>query len=264
MYFQRNSKGSLVSWFLFFAITGLSLVTGLIGMELLVRWVSLMRVQNATNEAAMVYARDMVRLRDNRLSQFPPNTAVNFQTAGLPTSCSQDPVMGNGATACTPLTGPKTQIPGALNLEYLNASQILLYNVWGQRVKDSSMIDDLRQRQCYKEHLRTRFSLNPGSPLNNCVAIGNVSSPIMSLRWDLEAAPYGFGVCCGNGDTAGKDFCVNVRASGRMDPILAGGLPFLHNVRFIREGSFTISSRAVVKSMGQQENTSDNAVCNKF
>jgi hypothetical protein len=242
----RNSKGSLVSWLLFLAIGGLSLVSGIIGLELLVRWVSLGRVQNAAKESAMGYARDLIRLRDNKLSELNAQS-LTYQQAGI-----------QGWR--TPVVGSKANIPGAnFGLEYLNASQILLYNVWGSRIKDASEVNDVRQRQCYKPHCDTRFSLNANSPLNECDVLGKVTSPIMSLTWTFESSPYGFGVCCPSpaGDNNSKDFCVKLTIKGRMDPIMAGGLPFLKDVDFIKDGDFDIVKRVVVKKMSAVEDTAD-------
>ncbi len=249
---SRNSKGSLVVWFLLLALIGLVVIVGVISLEFLIRWVSLARIQNAAQEASLVYARDLVRLRDNRLSMVAPGQTVNFASAGLPTSCSLSSDGGGSPAGCTPLTGEKASIPGASNLENLNASQVLLYNVWGRRIKDASEVTDVRQRQCYKTHDASRFSLNTGSPLNNCDVTGTVTSPIMSLRWSFQASPYGTGVCCSAGGGGNKDFCVVVNVKGRMDPIMAGGLPFLQDIDFIRVGDFNISSRVAVKKMNSE------------
>jgi hypothetical protein len=244
--YQRKSKGSLVGWLLFIAIAGLSIVTGLIAMELLVRWISLGRVQSAAREAAMVYARDMIRLRDNQLSA-RNSTDLSFQSAGL------------NEGSHTNVVGVKANIQGAeKGLEYLNASQVLLYNVWGQRIKDASQVGNVQQLQCYKPNNSSRFYKNPNSPLAECNVIGNVTSPIMQLRWNFAASTYGFGMCCAAlGDTNNKDFCVNVNVSGRMDPILAGGMPFLQNIDFIRVGDFNVNQRVVVMKMGTHGSTAD-------
>lgn len=266
---QRSKKGSLVFWFLIIAVIGLTLVVGLVFLELLIRGVSLARVQNAANEAALVYARDMVRLRDEALSRMNLTTA-DFASANLPTSCS-------ATGGCTPATGKMAAVQGAVSMEYANASQTFLYNIWGARVSDPSMVDDVRQNQCYKAHNESRFSKIPSSPINNCAVTNRISSPIMSLTWSLQASPYGTGVCCSAGGNDGtKDFCVDFGAAGRMDPVIAGGLPFLtgagafdstamaangrrplNPVRFITVGDFEIHARAVVMRMDSREVTGD-------
>ncbi|MDX1920600.1 MAG: hypothetical protein SFU25_07710 [Candidatus Caenarcaniphilales bacterium] len=265
---KRKKKGSLVFWFLIIAVVGLTLVAGLVFLELLIRWVSLSRVQNAANEAALVYARDMVRLRDEALSKMNLETA-DFASANLPQACPSE--------GCTPVAGKMVGVQGATDLEYTNASQTFLYNIWGARISDPSLVDDVRQNQCYKPHNESRFSKIPNSPPNNCQVNNKVSSPIMSLEWALLASPYGTGVCCSNGSNDGnKDFCVNFRATGRMDPVIAGGLPFLtgsgafsadatgannrrqlNPVQFITIGDFEINARAVVMRMGSKEGTGD-------
>ncbi|MDJ0624882.1 MAG: hypothetical protein QNJ31_00765 [Candidatus Caenarcaniphilales bacterium] len=259
--FRRKQKGSIVSWFLFLAIVGLTLIVGLVSAELLLRWVSLSRVQNAANEAALVYARDMIRLRDQALSL--QNTgAISFLQAGVPFECNSQ-----GTNGCTELIGSLAQIPGAANLEYVNASQVLLYNLWGERIDDPAKVDDVSQNQCHKPHNESRFNKIPSSTPNNCDVNYKITSPIMSLRWAFRANPYGTGICCpapGNNDN--KDFCVDVEVSGRMDPVVAGGLPFLSGqgvfsnmnpVEFITEGGFEIHSRAVVLSMDAAQGTAD-------
>jgi hypothetical protein len=251
---QRNNKGSVVTWLLLIAIIGLTIVFGVISLELLIRWVSLGRIQNATKQAALTYARDMIRLKDNKLSSFSGASKNNltFQQAGIHCSPPTD------QSGCSALVGSKSSIPSsAPYTEYLHASQVLLYNVWGTRISDSAEVDDVRQKQCYKPHEQTRFSLNKSAPENTCVSNNKITSPIMSLEWQFSADPYGFGVCCSSGNPTGKDFCATANVKGRMDPIMAGGLPFLHSIDFIRIGEFNISERVVVPSMNAANSNVD-------
>ncbi len=237
----RSQKGSLVTFLLVLGIIGLTLITGVISLEVLIRWVSLGRIQHAAEAAGMTYARGMHRLRHNQMSEHGVQ-AIDYTYAGL-----------YSPSTSTPVNGKLASIPGALSLEYTEASQVLLSNIWSKRITDSSAVNDVRQHQCYKPHGESRFSKNKMSPPNNCEAEGKVSSPIMSLRWAYESSAYGYGVCCALGGNEeadkNKDFCVNVNVSGRMDPIMAGGLPFLHNIDFIKTGNFNINARVVVMKM---------------
>lgn len=257
---QRNKKGFIATLLLILATVCMTMVFGLIALEILIRTTSLARVQNAANEAALVYARDMIRLRDQSLSRLNRNS-ITFQEAGIPYSC---------IGGCTQVFGPGAAVPGASSLEYLNASQVLLFNLWGERITDPSQVDSVEQFQCYKPHNETRFSKINGSPANLCSSLGKVSSPIMSLNWSFTANPYGTGACCavGSSNDAEKDFCVDVTVEGRMDPVIAGGLPFLsangifsnsstsangrkqvNPIQFITVGDFEIHGRAVALRM---------------
>ncbi len=196
----------------------------------------------------------MIRLKDNKLSSFSGASKNNltFQQAGIHCSPPAD------QSGCSALVGSKSSIPSsAPYAEYLHASQVLLYNVWGTRISDSAEVDDVRQKQCYKPHEQTRFSLNKSAPANDCVSNNKITSPIMSLEWQFSADPYGFGVCCSSGNPTGKDFCATANVKGRMDPIMAGGLPFLHSIDFIRIGEFNISERVVVPSMNATNSNVD-------
>ena len=270
---RRTRSGSIMTWLLVLAIIGLTIVTGLIFLELLIRWVSLARVQTAAREASLVYARDMVRLRDNCLSLV--NTKdLTFQGAGIPYNCN---TTEGGACKCTPLVGQAASVPGALTMEYLNASQTLLYNVWGSRISDPREVDNVQQFQCYKPYAEQRFK-KIDSPEPKCDVIGKVTSPITQLNWEFTAHPYNTGKCCGAGasNDPKKDFCVDVKVAGRMDPIMAGGLPFLSGkgifadevtqankrsqfkpIEFITIGDFEIHARAVVNKMKSIEATGD-------
>lgn len=246
-------------------------------MDFGIRTMALNRVQHAANEAALTYARGLMKLRDNRLSKSNQGTlkaigakgvenadlsnikAIDFSFAGL------ESVMNPGAASAP--SGSKATIPGAASLEYTEASQVLLYNIWKEKIPDSSAVNDVRQNQCYLPHGESRFSLNKSSEPNICVINRKILSPLMSLRWSFNSSAYGQGPCCDKAakcGASGNDFCVVVKVTGRIDPVLAGGLPFLHNLGIIRDGRFTVQARAVVKKMVEGavlgDNVSDDTV----
>jgi hypothetical protein len=265
---KRRNNGSIVTFLMILGIIGFTLVIGLLGTELLIRWVSLSRVQNAAREAVVVYARDMIRLRDNALS-VARKSQLSFAESGVAQDCS----MGG----CTPPIGAAAAVPGATSMEYLNASRTFLYNIWHKRLEDPAQVDDVRQFQCYKAYDDMRFAkIESSAP--TCSATGKVSSPITGLSWSFTTNPYGTGVCCASGSAndTNKDFCVQMRVRGRMDPVIAGGLPFLSQkgvfsegatasngrermpaVNFITVGDFDISVRAVANKMSAAEGTGD-------
>ena len=242
----RSQKGSLVTFLLVLAIIGITLITGVISLELLIRWVSLGRVQHACEAAATHYARGMHRVRNNEMSKHDVK-AIDYTYGSL-----------YSPNTSTPISGKLGNLKGAkYGVEYTEASQVLLSNLWGNRIDDSTLVDDISQDQCYKPHEESRFNKNKNqlSLHNDCTGgTGKVSSPIMSLTWAFESSAYGYGVCCPFGseeESKNKDFCVNVSVLGRMDPVMAGGLPFLHDLDFIKDGNFNVDCRVVVMKMAK-------------
>ncbi|HEY9885828.1 MAG TPA: hypothetical protein V6C96_01070 [Vampirovibrionales bacterium] len=254
---QRNSQGSIFTFLALLGAIVLMIILGLISLELLTRWVSLGRVQNAANEAALVYARDVVRLRDQALSK-QNKSSLTFSESGISYSHNEPCTYEmDAAGKCTRLSAEALTRIGENNLEhgsntsleYLNASRTLMFNIWGKRIEDILDVDNVQQNQCYKPYLNTRFSLFGSGPRNeeSCTPTGKVTSPIMYLKWNLTVNNYGEGVCCSKGlnNDDKKDFCVDVGIKGRMDPVMAGGLPFIQNLDFIKIGEFNVHGRAI-------------------
>lgn len=240
----------------------------LVGISFGIKAISLNRVQHAANEAALTYARHCIKLRDNRLSKVNKGSLgamgikggdnanlasdlaqIDFSYAGLES-------LYNAGSATIPI-GEKAALPGAMTLEYTEASQVLLYNLWKKKIPDASWVHDIRQNQCYISHDKSSFSLNKKAKPNICAVNEYISSPFMSLKWLFMASKYGEGVCCTKNTKActkgGEyDFCVVVKITGRLDPVLEGGIPFLQNLGIIKDGNFTVQARADVKNMANR------------
>jgi|GEM_PF-6798762 len=257
----RSLKGSIAVWLIFFGLGAIVLVSSLVATELLLRTIALNKVQHALREGAITYARDMLRLRDNALSEADSALYLNdpdgLSLAALSTgnrryyNCLNE--------GCTPISpnSPSSQIPGASNTEYLNASQTFLANLWGNQVQDPGQVDNILKKQCAQNFVSSGFARNPHLTQEELIrrqneecdlnAIGNINRPLMSLEWFVEADPYKLGVCCPLGETNDdkKDFCVQMRATGRVEPVFLSGVPFLSNLSFIKEASFEIKQRVV-------------------
>jgi hypothetical protein len=245
---QRNKKGTLVTWLLVLAIFGLTFVMTVISLELLIKWITFNRIQEAAQSATLSYAREIIKLRDNEMGE--------TQQYGL---SLQDSVKAQGCTSpsysgCTDYDGESIE-KDINKSEYISASQIFLFNIWNQggskAVKDAFSIGNVRQGQCYKEATNTRFNKFGESSKLKCQAIGNVISPITDLRWAFHTGTYN------SGD---KDLCVETHVSARLDPVMAGGLCFLNGscglgADFIRIGPVSIIARAVVMKAGFEVDT---------
>jgi hypothetical protein len=276
----RGSKGSLVSFLLIIFAFGLIIVFGLIAIELLVKWVTFGRVQTATQAAALAFAREVIKLRDNEMGTVASNTPnkynLRFAQTRMARACNKE----NNYTGCTPADPQvlqEEQVRGSapcINfVECVNAAQVLLYNLKSSgSIKDASQVKDLTYNQCYKDGAATQFA-RIGVPPNCSGGTGTVLSPLTELNWDFYSAAYGTGVCSrtpADGQNAtmrntDKDFCVEAEARGRMDPVIAGGLAFLtgkgvfspaamsangrqamNPVNFITRGDFAVRARAIV------------------
>jgi hypothetical protein len=251
---KRNNKGSIAAFLLMFAVFGLVFVLCLIASELFIKWVTFNRIQNAAQAASLAYAREMVKLRDNEMGEFG-EYGMRFQATRRAQRCNVE----SGYSGCTMIDpGSDKPVTGVMQVEPKIASQILLFqlfNFGNSAIKDASDITRLEQGQCYTAPNRMRFSLfAPTGGLPTCAGgVSQVVSPIADLRWEFHASSYGTGVCLpiAAGMNNEKDFCVETWISGRLDPILAGGLPFLNGtmgirVPFIADGSFRIVARSVV------------------
>ena len=247
---KRSKRGTIVAFLLMLAIIGLMLILALIAIEFFVRYTTLSRIQSAAQIGALSFARELVKLRDNEMGETGNNNLTFEQTTNAQgcqaptyTACTRLDPKAQTAAGGQPITGPQF-------VEYLNASQVLLFQV-AQRsgIQDARGITNLIQGQCYTEPQNTRFN-SFGNPPTNCQNTGLVTSPITDLTWEFQAGRYGQqGVCLRQASAAqsqNKDFCVEAILRGRLDPIFAGGLPFLQAIPFIGEGNFDISARAVV------------------
>lgn len=282
---RRSTKGSLVPFLLILACFGLMIVFGLIAVELLVKWVTLGRIQAATQAGALVYARELVKIRDNEMGQ-TQNPNLRFQDTQRARTCTanvgnpaslkraeQGLVLGEGYNGCSEIN--QTAVPGLQSnsrggqfVEFVNASQVMLFqlkNPARNNIQDAIAVTNLDMMQCYNPPNQTRFN-KIGRPPTCSGRVGDVLSPLTDLTWGFIAAPYGQGVCQvqaqeGQGGANGirnqdKDFCVEAHIMGRLDPIIAGGLPFLRTtvddngnitpLNFIVRGDFHLASRAIV------------------
>ena len=270
-----------MSFLLILGAFGLMIVVGLIAAELLIKWVTMGRIQVATQAAALAFGRELIKLRDNEMGGIPtmgiqPNPNLSFRTSRLFRNC-RAPAYGGCTQTDEPLT---SNSPGGQFVEFMNASQVLLFPLSKGNFRDASEITNINYNQCYVDAAATRFrKFRSDVPLCSGGA-GAIMSPIVDLQWDFYADAYGQGDCTpvlqGDRFNAQKDFCVEAEARGRLDPIIAGGLPFLTGVHifeagtmagnkrdpsvdlgagarkptmrvdFIYEGAFSIRSRAVV------------------
>jgi hypothetical protein len=284
--YRRSARGSLVPFLLILACFGLMIVFGLIAVELLVKWVTLGRIQAATQAGALAYARELVKIRDNEMGE-TQNPNLRFQNTQRARACTanvanpaslkraeQGVTLGNGYTGCTAIDtqaiNVKSNSSGGGFSEFVTASQVMLYqlkNPARNNIQDASAVRDLTMMQCYNPANQTRFN-KIGRPPACSGGIGDVLSPLTDLTWGFIAAPYGQGACqrqsaSGQGGENGirnqdKDFCVEAHVMGRLDPIIAGGLPFLAGrgifandpdtgpIDFIVRGDFHLAARAIV------------------
>lgn len=237
---QRSKNGTITAFLLILAIIGLMLVLWLIASEFFSRYVTLGRIQSAAQVGALSFARELVKLRDNEMG-LTHNYELTFDQTTIAQNC-QAPAYAS----CSQLDA-QAQIIGPQFVEYVNASQLMLFQL-SRGFRDASEIENLQQGQCYTDPQNTRFSLF-GRPPTNCINNGQVLSPITDLTWEFRASPYGMGICQRQADPAqnpNKDFCVEAILRGRLDPIFAGGLPFLQGAGFIGNGDFEVAARAVV------------------
>jgi hypothetical protein len=263
--FKRSQKGTIVAFLLMLAVIGLAFVLTIIAIELFVKWTSLNRIQHAAQAGSLAFARELVKLRDNDMglmfSASGDARDYNSTLARTPNAsrCTFTPARYAG---CTPVDTTGNNVQGSQFIETMGPSQIILFELrnlgvpgrTGAQIKDAGQIDDIRQFQCYKPANRTRFSIFRTEPLICSGNVGLVISPVIDLQWEFEAAPYGTGICArqARGNTnQNKDFCVETKIHGRLDPIIAGGLPFLNGtilrpVAFINPGRFALTSRSIV------------------
>ncbi|MDJ0626387.1 MAG: hypothetical protein QNJ31_08505 [Candidatus Caenarcaniphilales bacterium] len=266
--YKRSQRGSIVAFLLILAAFGLILIFGLIAVELLVKWVTMSRIQTAAQAGAMAYAREIVKIRDNEMGELASAGMgrgayrINFAQTTRTRQCAAPDYRG-----CTQVNQNVVNITGndecSNFLECINASQILLFQLKNGRrpINDASQITDLTKNQCYTPAGETRF-MKFNNPPNCSGSIGNIISPITQLDWDFEVGAYGSQAPCtrvsrdNQGINNEKDFCVEAVIRARLDPIIAGGLPFLTGlnfgprqtlapVRFITEGDVSIRARAV-------------------
>ncbi len=263
----RSQRGTLVAFLLMLAVIGLIIVLGLIAIELLVKWTTLNRIQGAAQAGALAFARETIKVRDNYIGT-TSNGAYNIEFSQVPPNFRCSLIRGQSVgQGCTPVDPTAPDVPrGATHVETMNASQIILFQLrnFGRAdsrnrpIKDASQIEDVTNGQCYTRASATRFSLFHNPP--RCTGtIGFVVSPITDLSWELRSDPYGQGICAKmardeSGANINKDFCTEAIIRGRLDPIIAGGLPFLTGqppfqwlgrVQFIFQGDFNVAARAV-------------------
>lgn len=265
---QRSSKGSIVTFLLILAAFGLMFVVGIIAAELLIKWVTFGRIQTATQAAALAFGREMIKLRDNEMGGDPsrgirPNPNLRFQTSMFFRNCRANGranANGQGYAGCTPtdetdVTGNR---PAAGFVEFVNASQVLLFplrNLSRGNIRDASEIRNINFNQCYTQAANTRFRKFRHDGVPNCAGgEGDVMSPITELQWDFYADAYGQGVCnpvpAGDRYNTDKDFCVEAEARGRLDPIMAGGLPFLTGIGVFDTGTMAANRRDPTVDLG--------------
>ena len=257
---RRFLQGSIATWIVFLGISIVTLLFGLIATESWSRSTTLSRIKHAMSESGISFARDMLRLRDNALSELSPSIIEEIlgqnndaevlafsDLLGLGESENQD-LLKIGAkyfncsdNGCSELKGSDAKLPGAQNLEYLNASRIFLENLLGknEQAKYSGHIDinNFVQGQCSKSYSESSFAKNKklegklSQWEKDCKNFGMLPSPIMSLEWDYQLEKYGTGNCCPVGEEkdAQKDFCVTISVSVRLEPTFIGGIPFLQD-----------------------------------
>ncbi|MDX1919573.1 MAG: hypothetical protein SFU25_02435 [Candidatus Caenarcaniphilales bacterium] len=243
---KRKQKGSLVAFLLIFALFGLIIVVGVIAVELLVKWVTMARMQTAAQAGAMAYARELIKLRDNEMGELAQRQCSNsnqrcaaYNLTFAQTQRTRSCDARSNYSGCSPVNQTATGVTGsdacANFIECITASQLMLFeirNLAQNSIQDASQITNLTKNQCYKPANETRFAKFNNQP--ECAGpVGMVISPITQLDWRFEAGQYGAQEPCtrvvrdNRGLNAQKDFCAEAEISARLDPILAGGLPFL-------------------------------------
>jgi hypothetical protein len=269
----RRQKGTIFAFLIILAAFIFFLIVGLISTELFVQWVTRSKMQSGAQNGALAFARELIKLRDNEIGEVARGQRDEqqrtrtyntlFENTQRTRSCdarSNYSGCSRANQATTGVMGIDAPSPGGGNqgcanfIECINASQILLFEVRSRAnpVEDAGQIRDISKNQCHAPVGSLRFNKIRGVQLPNCQGpVGMVISPITQLDWRFEAAGYGTRAPCMRVSRDAqlnrqKDFCVEAEVSARIDPIIAGGLPFLHNILFINPGQATLRARAIV------------------
>lgn len=244
---KRQQKGSLLAFLLIIGVFVLIIIISVLAVELLVKWVTMARMQTAAQAGAMAFARELIKLRDNEMGESARlQGAQAYRLTFAQTQRTRTCDARSNYQGCSPVNQGTVGVTGADgntpdnrgcadSIECINASQLMLFeirNLAHNSIQDASQITDITKNQCYKPANETRFTKFNNPP--TCAGpVGMVISPITQLDWRFEAGQYGVQDPCrrvvrdNRGLNAQKDFCVEAEVSARLDPVLAGGLPFL-------------------------------------